>query len=356
MTIVSNAFYYEDNYYLLPNKFPDYSSFLDAVHNGTLPMELHAIPLREDHGIRNFSVTKGRSMAPYFLRGYNDAPCSVVITNADNIYPVHAEIYSQEEYNAKLRELILKNCPGCLRYKPLSNRVQSLNGHFEEMSLDGVCLFRQETKPSPRVFHNHLFSFGGFYMRFNFFDKSASEMLKELKTWFYVRYANAELMDSGTHKELILTGRKKEILLPVLTNAIADYLNSITNHAYSIRYTDHLTDIQEWLDNAVSDENEITFQQECKKYGVSIGVLEYDADAAEKIRKSLKPMADHFWMFPLFQTDGKEYYLLADTSYVLKELRYRSPMLQSYHTRIGIYGQQGNKSYEISFDMLCSEL
>ena len=93
-----------------------------------------------------------------------------------------------------------------------------------------------------------------------------------------------------------------------------------------------------------------------KKYGVSIGVLEYDADAAEKIRKSLKPMADHFWMFPLFQTDGKEYYLLADTSYVLKELRYRSPMLQSYHTRIGIYGQQGNKSYEISFDMLCSEL
>ena len=193
-------------------------------------------------------------------------------------------------------------------------------------------------------------------MRFNFFDNSASEMLKELKTWFYVRYANAELVDSGTHKELILTGQKNELLLPILTNAISDYLSSITNHAYSIRYIDQLTDIQEWIDNAVSYENELTFQQECKKYGVSIGVLEYDADAAEKIRKSLKPMTDHFWMFPLFQTDGKEYYLLADTSYVLKELRYRSPMLQSYHTRIGIYGQQGNKTYEISFDMLSSNL
>ncbi len=351
-----NAFYYEDNYYLFPNIFPDYCSFLDAVHNGPLPMELHAIHLREDHGVRNFSVTKGRSMAPYFLLGYNDALCSIVITNADNIYPVQAEVYSQEEYNAKLRELILKTCPGCLRYKPLSNRVQSLNGHFEEMSLDGVCLFRQETKPSPRVFHDHLFSFGGFYMRFNFFDKSASEMLDELKTWFYVRYANAELIDGGAHKDLILTGRKNELLLPILTNAISNYLEGITNHAYRIRYIDQLSDIQKWFDNAVSDENKLTFQKECKKYGVSLGVLKYDSDVAEKIRKSLQPLVEHFWMFPLFQTDGKEYYLLADTSYVLKELRYRSPMLQSHHGRIGIYGQQGNKSYKISFDMPCDEL
>ena len=147
-----NAFYYEDNYYLLPNTFPDYNSFLNAAHNGPLPMEVHTIALREDHGIRNFRVVKGRSMAPYFLQGYNDAPCSVVITNADNIYPVHVQICTQEEYNAKLREQILKSCPGCLRYTPLSNRVQSLNGHFGEMSLDGVCLFRQETKPSPPNF------------------------------------------------------------------------------------------------------------------------------------------------------------------------------------------------------------
>lgn len=193
-------------------------------------------------------------------------------------------------------------------------------------------------------------------MQFNFFEKSALEMLKELKIWFYVRYANAELIDSGTHKELVLTDQKNELLLPILTNAISDYLSGITYHAYNIRYTDQLTDIQQWLDHAVSDENKLTFQNECKKYGVSIGVLEYDADAAAEIRKSLKPMMDHFWMFPLFQTDGKEYYLLADTSYVLKELRYRSPMLQAYRTRIGIYGQQGNKSYEISFDMLSSDL
>ena len=351
-----NAFYYEDNYYLLPSTFTNYYSFLNTLQQEILPTELDVIPLKEDHGVRNFSVIKGRSMAPYFLRGYHDDPCRIVITNTDNIFPVQAEVYSQEEYNTKLRELILKTCQGCLRYKPLSNRVQSLNGHFEELSLDGVCLFRQETKPSPRVFRDHLFSFGGFYMHFNYFNNSAEEMSDNLKTWFYLRYSKAELIDGAAHKELILTGRKNELLTPIVTTAISAYLDSITNHAYTIQYVNPITDIPEWFDNVISEDQKSAFQKECKKYGVSLGVLEYDSGVAEKIRKSLQPLVDHFWMFPLFQTEGKEYYLLADTPSVLKELRYRSPMLQAYHTRIGIYGQYGNKSYDISFDMPSVEL
>ena len=164
-----NAFYYEDNYYLLPDGYSDCQSFIDAVRQGSLPMEFCAVALRENHNVNNSRVVKGCSMAPYFLTGYHDESCQIVISNVEDVYPVHATLLSQEAYNAKLRELILEKCPGCLRYSPLSNRVQSLNGHFEEMSLDGVCLFRQETRPEPRSFRRNLFSLGGFYRNFNYF-------------------------------------------------------------------------------------------------------------------------------------------------------------------------------------------
>lgn len=349
-----NAFYYEDNYYLLPEAFSTYEELVDALHNSPLPFEIQAVALREDHKLRNYSVTKGRSMAPYFLSGYHDIPRKFMITNAEDVYPAKVEVYSQEEYNAKLREIILKTCPGCLRYKPLSNRVQSLNGHFEEMGLDGVCLFRQETKPSPRVFRDHLFSFGGFYLRSNFFVISAAEMLDKLK-WLYVRYADAKLCDLGAEKELTLTGKKKELLLPVVTQAISEYVEKISGHAYHIRFTDPVSDIKSWLRSVVTESNKEAFQKECKKYGVSFGVLHYAPHSAEKVRKSLKPLLDHFWMFPLLQEEGTEYYLLADTANVLKELRYRSPLLQTYQAQMDVFGQYGNTHYGISFDMPCTK-
>lgn len=346
-----NAFYYEDKYYLIPNEFSDYQGFMEALHNGQCPSQIQTVALLEDHNICNYSAVKGRSIAPYFLSGYNDALGTVTIKNTEDVYPVQVEIYSQTEYNAKLREKILEVCPGCLRYKPLSNRVQSLNGHFEEMGLDGVCLFRQETKPSPRNFHDHLFSFGGFYMRFHYFTRSASEMLDMLRERFYVRYAGGELYDFGERKELILTSRKNELLLPVLTDAISNYLSSITNEAYCIRLMDPIPDIRAWIDYALSVQQKDAFEKDCKKYGVSIGILEYMPEAAEKIRRSLKPLLDHFWIFPLLQEDGKEYYLFADSTYVLKELRYRAPLLQAYGAQVDVCGQYGNMRYTVSFEM-----
>ena len=349
--LMYNAFYYEDNYYLLPEAFSDYGEFIDTIRNSHLPFEVQTVALREDHEVCNYSVKKGRSMAPYFLSGYHDEPVGVLIANAEGIYPAQVEIYDQEAYNEKLRNKILEICPGCLRYKPLSNRVQSLNGHFDEMGLDGVCFLRQETKPSPRIFREHLFSFGGFYHRFDYYNNSASEMLESLKQWFYIRYVGGELYDFGTRKELVLSVAKKELLVPILTNAISDYLHKISHHTYRVPLAQPVEDIAGWLNTILSKENREAFQKECKKYGVSIGLLEYAPQAAEKIRRSLKPLIDHFWMFPLLQKEGKEYYLLADTPYVLKELRYRSPLLQTFDTQISVYGQQGSHCYGISYRM-----
>lgn len=346
-----NAIYYEGTYYLLPKEFDNYEMFIQNLQDKALPAQYCMIELREDHKARNFSVIKGRSMAPYFLSGYHDNPVVVTIENCENVYPVHVEVMDQVEYNAQLREVINRVCPGCLRFKPLSNRVQSLNGHFEEMTLDGVCVFRQESKPAPRSFHNHLFSFGGFFVRFDYASINAQEMSNNIKQWFYVRYANALLEEIDGHKVLTLHCKQNELLAPILAKAISQYIEKISAGTYHIRLAADYCCTENILTELLLNQNSETFRKDCKKYGVSLAVLEYDDHASDKVRHSLKELVDHFWLFPLLQTNGKDYYLVADTAYVLKELRYRSPLLQAHHANVSIFDQYKNSHYQISFDM-----
>lgn len=348
---MQNAIYYEGTYYLLPAEFADYDTFHRDLLARQLPAQYHMVELREDHKARNFTVIKGRSMAPYFLSGYHDEPSLVTIANPEDVYPVHVEVMDQTEYNAKLREVINRVCPGCLRFKPLSNRVQSLNGHFEEMTLDGVCVFRQESKPAPRIFHHHLFSFGGFFQRFDYASNNAQEMHDNIKQWFYIRYADVVLEEENGHKTLTLRCKKNELLAPILTDAISRYIEEISEGTYHIRLAEDFSCSEDTLLELLAEKNAEAFRKECKKYGVSLAVLEYDENAAETVRHSLKELVDHFWMFPLVQKAGKEYFLIADISCVLKELRYRSPLLQAHHTSVKLYDQFTNTRYQISFAM-----
>ena len=353
---MNNAFYYENSYFLLPEGYTDYREFFAKVSKGPFPVEVYVVALRENHKIPNYGVQKGVSTVPYFLSGYHDEPVKVEIADPEDLYPVRVEICTQEEYNAMMRRKILEFCPGCLRYKPLSNRVQSLNGHFEEMAPDGVCFFRQETKPSPRAFHNHLYSFGGFYMNFGYYDLPALEMKDRLKEWFYVRYTGAEICRQAGFKELLLTLPKKELLLPVLTDAISQYLQDITHGEYRIRHTAPVADMKAYLETVLSEANREIFRKDCKKFGISIGMLEYAPEAEEKIFRSIEAMIDRYWLFPLLKEAGREYYLIADTTYVLKELRYRTPLLETYGAKISVYGQYGSRRYEIAFSMPGTEI
>lgn len=353
---MQNAIYYEGMYYLLPREFENYDMFIQDLCEKSLPVQYQMVALPEDHQTRNFTVIKGRSMAPYFLSGYHDEPSVVSITDPEDVYPVEVEVMDQDEYNAKLREVINRVCPGCLRFKPLSNRVQSLNGHFEEMTLDGVCVFRQESKPAPRIFHDHLFSFGGFFKRFNYAAKNAQEMHDSIKQWFYVRYADAALCEESGGKTLTLRCKKNELLAPILTNAISQYTEKISEGTYHIRLAEDYICTKSVLAELLTEKNSETFRKECKKYGVSLAILVYDELATEKVRHSLKELVDHFWIFPLLQSSGKDYYLVADTSYVLKALRYRSPLLKAHHAYVSFFDQFKNARYQVSFDMTQTQL
>lgn len=346
-----NAIYYDGAYLLLPENFPDYETFLQDLRAKALPAQYRMVVLRENHCIAFHSVVKGCSMAPYFLSGYNDAPSTVTITDKSDVYPTCVEVMDQQTYNAKLRDVINVVCPGCQRFKPLTNRVQSLNGHFEEMTLDGVCVFRQESKPSPRVFHEYLFFFGGFFRQSNYASKTAPEMLDTLKDCLYLRYRDAVLNEENGQKALTVSCRKNELLTPLLTDALSRYIRKISDDTYHIRAAVPFAYTEEALNNLLTAENADAFRKECKKYGVSIGMLEYDSCGAEKVHRALQPLAEHFQLFPLLQTENKTYYLITDTAQVLKELRYRSPLLETYHAGISVFDQYRNTHYEISFAM-----
>lgn len=353
---MEKGFYYRGNYYLLPPGYESYDEFRNMLRNSSRPVAVEAVWLQEDHQVQNGSVTKGISIAPYFLSGYHDEPQSVTIEEPSEVYPAPVEVCDQMEYNARLREKILEHCPGCLKYKPLSNQVQSLNSHFDEMSLDGVCMLRQETKPSPRSFHHNLYSFGGFYMRFNYFDRSATEMAENLKESLYTRYSSAELQDQEQRKLLTLGCGKKELLLPIVTGGVSSYLMHITKGKYLIRLAEPITDIRAMVENVLSPENGETFAKECKKYGVSIGVLEYNREGKEQVFRALEDMLRHFKMFLLYEEEGKASFLLSDTSCVLAMLRYHTPILRSLGAKIRVYSQYGNREYGIDYSMSFREL
>lgn len=348
---MKNAIFCKGAYLLLPEAFPTFQSFMEDLRSKSLPAEYNMVVLRENHHMRSFSVFKGISMAPYFLSGYHDEPSRIVIGDVSDIYPVSVEILSQEEYNIRLREVVNRVCPGCVKFKPLSNRVQSLNGHFEEVSLDGTCLFRQETKPSPRSFHDHLFSFGGFFLRCRYFELNAQEFTDKIKQWFYVRHDAPVLEEGADRKTLTLTCKKKELLTSVITEAISRYLDCISEDTYHIRQANRPDFTQSYLDDLLGQADSETFRKECKRAGIALAVLEYDPHGADVVRNALEPLVDHFWMFPLAQAPGKEYYLIAETSYVLKELRYRSPLMQAYNAAILISDQYKSSRFQITFQM-----
>ncbi len=355
-----NAIYYNGMYLLLPEEFPDHSSFMADLSGRDMPADYEMVVLLENHNIPNHIVQKGISMAPYFLSGYHDEPCTVAIDKKERVYPAQVELIDQATYNTRLRERIEEYCPGCQKFKPLSSRDQSLNGHFEEMALDGVCLFRQEIKPAPRSFHNHLFSFGGFFKRFHWEDETPEDMLQNLARWFYVRYDKGYLKETDGRKILSLTCKKKELLSPIVTNAIETYMHKISTvsyrgnapiDTYSIRLESPYICTEERLKEILSPEKQDLFRKECKKLGVAIGVLEYDSEGSEQLCTAIKPLIDHFYLFPLLHQPGRDYYLISETAYVLKELRYHSPLMKFYDTSIQVFDQYKNVQYSIDFSM-----
>lgn len=346
-----NAIFHKNAYFLLPKEFLTCEAFMADLRSRDLPAEYQMIPLLEDYRIRSFTVNKGICMAPYFISGYRDDPITVTINNPDDIYPTQAERLTQEEYNTRLRKLVESYCPGCLGYKPLSPKVQSLNGHHEEISLNGVCFFRYEEKPTPRSFGANLLWLGGGFMRYNFAKLDADEMRLKLKEYLYIVYASAELsaLEDGT-QQLTVSSKKKELLPSYLALAIGAYIDGLTGHYRIQPAIPPDTTPESFLALAAPEKRE-AFRRECKKFGVSIAVLTWDGQDDGRVMESISLLDRHCQLCVLHAEQNRASLLLMDTAEALKAIRFRSPMLEAHGAVLTIHGQYHSRRYTVNFDM-----
>ena len=114
------AFFYDYRYYL----FPD----------GMTPEELKAAgKVRVKH------LREERCMAPDFI--YESiVEETLKIEVPERVFEVEVNLYTGAEYDAILKKHVDRVCPGCERYE--DDGTDNLDGHHEEMSLDGVCYLR----------------------------------------------------------------------------------------------------------------------------------------------------------------------------------------------------------------------
>ena len=337
------AIYYKEHYY----KLPDGVGF-DAFKAG-LPAEIELEELCENYGLTGVRDI-GMSLAPYFISGYSKSPEKVQIDAPGEVYSVDVEILTQEEYNARLREVICEYCPGCKGYKPLSNNVRSLNGHFDEITLDKICFYRWETNPSPRFFREKLWWCGGFWRHFSPLENTPEWILNDIKSRFYMKYESGEF--SAENKNLFIVKHKKDFFLSVLTRIYSEYIESWLDHTeFRLKDSEETTFTEEYLQALLAESRIEKFRKECKKYGVSLGVLEFPESARAEIENSLEEPVKHNLFYTVCRAEGKTYYVLIHTPEALKELYFRFPMFEHHGAAITVYSQADTRKYTLGREM-----
>lgn len=84
-----------------------------------------------------------KCMAPYFVLD-NISHKTLTFSSDSPVFDCEAELLTLEEYNSRLREIIPGRCAGCAGYTQIDDGDDSLNGHHDEITLDGVCFLKEE--------------------------------------------------------------------------------------------------------------------------------------------------------------------------------------------------------------------
>lgn len=266
------------------------------------------------------------------------------------MYPVEIELLSQKEYNERLRSVILEYCPGCYRYKALSNRVQSLNGHFEEISLNSVCFYRQEKNPAPRVFRENLWYLGGFWHHSDPCNMQPSKVVDSIKSRLYLKYDSAGFFEEDPVR--LAVSFTQDFFPCILTKALKEYIEKkLTFTDFTLSTPDNICVNADMIRQQHSASNKEDFRKNCKKYGVAMAELHFDHAYEKHVKNAVHSLFEIFFAVLLCEEPGTMYLLALDESGLLKGLYFRSPVLEKAGSKISVYDQYGEKKYRICFDM-----
>ncbi len=347
---VMKGYFYLGTYFLLPEGYADEASFLQYARQAEAPLNMKAVILREDSEVGHDPYELGVCIAPYFISDYLNAPEELIIEYPGEIYPAQVELLTQQEYNDRLREQVMSHCDGCRGFGGLNENDSSLSGHFEEISLDGFCPYRWETRNSPRNFNNELYDFGSAWARFGYREYSADDVLEEIKYSLKLSYTSGMILDEGDMRTLILYSKKPTVIQTVLTDMLAKCMEEYWDERYRIRLNGRAETDEASVMALISPKKIASTRKELSKYGVKIAVLEYDKQGDDSVRLFLSGMCIENMDWILHTEPGKTICLLPG-EYSVMRLRCASPMLEIYETVVTLYDALKTVQYKVSFNM-----
>ena len=344
------AFFYLDTYFLLPEGYADEASFLLQAHQSGEPITVQAFILREDSEAGHDPYELGVCIAPYFIADYLKEPEELFIEFPGEVYPARVELLSQLDYNQRLRQRVTAYCPGCRGFGGVNEKDSSLSGHFEEISLDGFCPYRWETRNSPRNFNNELAYFGSAWGRYNYAALSADDLLDDIKFDLKLSYASGAIVDDREGRTLVLYSKKPTLIQTALTDLLAYCVSEHWENGYRIRLNNR-ADVNEAAAMALLSEKKLaSTRKELSKYGVKLAIMEYDPRGERSMTLFFHTLIDEGLAWLLHAEPGKAICLLTG-EYSLMRLRCASPMLEPLGTAVTLYDALKTVRYRISYAM-----
>ncbi len=340
------AFYYHEGYFLLPDKFDSVEDFVDSTF---FPARFKLKVLFEDNGIHSLFTQKGICIAPYFYKDYKLHEVEVTIEDSADVYPVKVELLSQSEYNSRLREVIAKVCPGCARYTPLTKRDSSLKGHYEEVSLNSVCFYRQEEKDPPEVFFYNMVGLFNSWNRQDPTNIPADILLNSMKIGLGLEYKGEK--DPSDPSRLNVTF-EPDFFTGILTDHLENCLEKMfRNTNFRLVYDNEFKVDNSVVEDLLREENLPYIKERCKKHGIALAMLEFDPSKARQVENTVLSLERNFVIRTLLQEPGKIFMMMTDERGILKALHYGSPLFENANTFATVYSQNGVTKYKMCYDM-----
>ena len=339
-----------NGYYSLPVDADDAQARLDdAVRTGR-PAVIRAVELSECMDVPDADYEHGVCLAPYFIADYQDMPEDIVLEHPAAVCPAQVELLTQQAYNDRLRAQVMAHCTGCRGFGGLNEHDSSLSGHFDEITLDGFCPYRWETRNRLRVFIEELTDFGLAWGRFGYGNQDADAMLDDIKYYLRLTYTSAALVDDAAGRTLVLYAQKPSLMQTVLTDLLARCVSEHWQKGYHIRLNGRAEINEAAVMNLLTPKKIAATRKEFSKYGVMIAVLTYDPDGDDSMRLFLQTLVDDSLACILHEASGKVLCLFTGNR-ALMRLRSASPMLEVYNASVTVYDAQQTVRYQISYDM-----
>ncbi len=352
-----NAIFYQDSYALLPEGFLTFEAFMADLRSRPSPVTYPMIPLLENNRIRCGEKLRGRCMAPCFLSGVNETPFPVTIHDPEAVYPVEVERMPMDAYNARLREVILRHCPGCDGYTPIDGADESLDGHHDEISLNGVCFYRHEKKRRLIFFRDFLYLLGDAFRVEGLADQPVEDILAELKSMTDHAITAVRVNHDDDGAILLTLGcRRSDPVAPLLLSAVCRHVRRVTDDTVRPVPGRAFAVTPELLDRLLAPDMRSALRTACGKHGVALAEMTWDGSDAGRIAASLERLENLLLLHVLHMETDRAVLLLADPADALKALRYRTPMLERHGAVIAVHAEDDSRRYVISFDMPCTRI